>query len=185
MIIQGGFIMFKSIITEEQKEELRNDILTGSFTLRELGQKYGVSGERIRQISLKMGVPHFQIKHELKKEKARARSEKKWGKERLSGTALYDAQRAKFRQKKANNKKWEWTIEFGDLEWPDKCPVLGIPLNYFVDTFRQEDSPSIDRIDSSKGYIPGNVVVISYRANRIKNDGTPEEHAKIAEFFTR
>ena len=39
---------------------------------------------------------------------------------------------------------------------------------------------SIDRIDSTKGYEKGNVWVISGRANRIKNDATPEELMRIA-----
>jgi hypothetical protein len=40
---------------------------------------------------------------------------------------------------------------------------------------------SIDRIDPSKGYTPDNVWLISQRANRIKNDATPEELKLIAE----
>lgn len=36
-------------------------------------------------------------------------------------------------------------------------------------------SPSLDRIDSSKGYVKGNVRVISARANMLKNNATVEE----------
>lgn len=39
---------------------------------------------------------------------------------------------------------------------------------------------SLDRIDPRKGYVKGNVWIISYRANLIKNDGTAEEHEMIA-----
>lgn len=46
---------------------------------------------------------------------------------------------------------------------------------------KQDDSYSLDRIDSSKGYIKGNVWVISLRANRIKNDSTPDELRLIAD----
>lgn len=42
---------------------------------------------------------------------------------------------------------------------------------------------SLDRIDIHKGYIPGNIAIISYRANNIKNDGTWEKHQKIADFI--
>lgn len=63
------------------------------------------------------------------------------------------------------------------LPLPKVCPVLGILINYkgtgakgFIN-----DSPSIDRINSSKGYIKGNVCIISWRANRIKSDATLDE----------
>jgi hypothetical protein len=96
----------------------------------------------------------------------------------------YQAFREKFRRKKASNYKHEWTIDFGDLTFPTHCPVLGIQLDYFTHE-RQENSVSFDRIDPTKGYIKGNVVVMSWRANRIKNDGTAEEHQKIADFLNQ
>jgi hypothetical protein len=62
--------------------------------------------------------------------------------------------------------------------------LLGIELDYFAER-TQENSPSFDRVDSSKGYVKGNVIVCSWRANRIKNDGTAEEHRKIYEFLSK
>lgn len=44
-----------------------------------------------------------------------------------------------------------------------------------------DDSYSLDRIDSSRGYVKGNIWVISLRANRIKNDSTVEELRLIAD----
>ena len=90
----------------------------------------------------------------------------------------------KFRAKKYNaiSAGIEWDIDFGDLEFPVTCPVLGIEIDYWADT-RQENSVSFDRIDSTKGYVKGNVLIMSWRANRIKNDGTAEEHKKIYEFM--
>ena len=54
---------------------------------------------------------------------------------------------------------------------PVTCPVLGIPL-FFHRNKVQDDSISFDRIDSSKGYTVDNLVVVSYRANKIKTDAT-------------
>lgn len=42
---------------------------------------------------------------------------------------------------------------------------------------------SVDRIDNTKGYVPGNVIVVSYRANRIKSDADTTELLKIARFY--
>lgn len=71
-------------------------------------------------------------------------------------------------------------------EMPDTCPILGVPLNYAGGSPRDRDySPSIDRIDSSRGYNSGNVHVISWRANRIKNDSTPDELLKIAIYMQK
>lgn len=62
-------------------------------------------------------------------------------------------------------------ISLEDVPVPELCPVLGIPL------FRGKgkltnNSPSIDRKVPAKGYVKGNVLVISYRANRLKYDCT-------------
>ena len=62
--------------------------------------------------------------------------------------------------------------------------LLGIELDYFAEV-RKEASASFDRVDNTKGYIPGNVLVISWRANRIKNDGTAQEHRQIADFIDK
>ena len=66
-----------------------------------------------------------------------------------------------------------------DICIPEFCPVLGIPLERGIKKLC-DSSPSIDRIDSSRGYVRGNVAIISLRANMIKNCGTAEEHERIA-----
>jgi hypothetical protein len=59
------------------------------------------------------------------------------------------------------------------------CPILGIPLSW--SSMREggyqllPSSPSLDRIDPAKGYVKGNVWIISHRANTIKNNATHEE----------
>lgn len=67
---------------------------------------------------------------------------------------------------------------------PATCPLLGIPLT--PGTKRHKDcSPTVDRIVPELGYVEGNVWVISYRANRIKNDATVEEFLAIADGLRR
>tara|TARA_Y100001938_G_scaffold104877_1_gene143123 strand:+ start:1883 stop:2233 length:351 start_codon:yes stop_codon:yes gene_type:complete len=61
---------------------------------------------------------------------------------------------------------------------PKKCPYLGIDL--IVGKIGGLDSsPSLDRIDNTKGYIKGNVQIISRKANQIKNNASFEEFEMI------
>ena len=61
---------------------------------------------------------------------------------------------------------------------PKKCPYLDIDL--IVGKIGGLDtSPSIDRIDNSKGYVKSNVQIISRKANQIKNNATFEEFEMI------
>ena len=52
---------------------------------------------------------------------------------------------------------------------PKRCPALGIELRRGTNRRRIDQSPTLDRIDPNKGYVPGNVVVISFLANLIKS----------------
>jgi len=56
----------------------------------------------------------------------------------------------------------------------NKCPVFGFALEWNGEGFR-ETSPSIDRIDSSKGYTKENIQIISWKANRIKGYASVED----------
>ena len=67
----------------------------------------------------------------------------------------------------------EFSISVSDLSLPEVCPYLGVKID--LSGSRSRYGPSIDRIDSGLGYVPGNVEVISALANRMKNDATPEE----------
>ena len=91
---------------------------------------------------------------------------------------------AKVRSKKNQT---EFSITLEDLlPIPEYCPVFGIKLNYNGNKGQHgfvNDSPSIDRIDSSKGYIKGNVQIISWRANRIKSDATIQELDQLVTFL--
>jgi hypothetical protein len=85
-------------------------------------------------------------------------------------------------KKTAKSKGLDFNIDASDIVIPDECPVLGIKLQIGVGT-RSDNSPSLDRIVPSKGYTKGNVIVISWRANRLKQDATIEEMDAIASFY--
>lgn len=92
--------------------------------------------------------------------------------------------RAKKRAKETNV---PFTITKEDISVPDVCPVLGIPLEFGGGTGveNRANSPSLDRIIPELGYVPGNIAVISYRANLLKSNGTLEEHKMLVEWLTR
>lgn len=62
-------------------------------------------------------------------------------------------------------------IELSDIKIPDKCPILGIEFSK-----RDVDAaPSLDKIIPDKGYVKGNIQVISNKANRMKSNASIEE----------
>lgn len=74
-------------------------------------------------------------------------------------------------KKRQRERGYEVNIDTSDIVIPPHCPILGIPL--IIGQY--DNSPTLDRIDNSRGYVKGNVQVISYRANRFKSDATFEE----------
>ena len=72
---------------------------------------------------------------------------------------------------------------------PSHCPVLGTPLEWSArrghGSHALPNSPSLDRIDPSKGYVKSNVWIISNRANAIKNDASHEELKLVTEAVGR
>jgi hypothetical protein len=67
-----------------------------------------------------------------------------------------------------------FTIRVEDIVIPTRCPVFGVKLQRARNR-ATGNSPSLDRIINSRGYVPTNIWVISRRANSIKNDTTIEE----------
>lgn len=80
-------------------------------------------------------------------------------------------QQAKHRAKAKNIL---FNIDLSDVVIPKICPILGLPLKTTVDGDR-DLSPSIDRIDNTKGYIKSNIQVISCKANSMKHTATESE----------
>ena len=162
-------------------------LLREGHTYKYIALLVGVSKQRIYQIA-----KEFNLTKKEKKQNALADKWEyqftRWGQFFVNGK-IHDKEFAlickeKFSQKKANATRVGilWEIKFHEIEWNTVCPILGITLDYFADN-RQENSPSFDKINPDLGYISGNVCVMSWRANRIKNNGTAEEHRKIATFL--
>lgn len=81
-------------------------------------------------------------------------------------------------RKRARKNGLDFDISVDDIELPSVCPLLGVEVKHMHEN--RANRPSIDRIDNTKGYIKGNVVVVSLRANIIKSDATASELRTIA-----
>jgi len=80
----------------------------------------------------------------------------------------------------AKQRGLEFSITEEDLVVPEHCPIFGFKME---PGGKRSTSPSVDRIDNTKGYIPGNVVVVSVKANHVKSDCSMEELKRLVEFY--
>jgi hypothetical protein len=97
------------------------------------------------------------------------------------GWLKYNLKQARWRAKR---KSVPFSIVVEDIYLPEYCPVLGTRLNYFRSSGRNRyNVPSLDRVDPNRGYEPGNVRVISHRANTLKNNATISELKAVIRYM--
>lgn len=77
------------------------------------------------------------------------------------------------------------TIKVKDIPKPDVCIYLGCLLDWSFTESRKWNNPSIDRIDPTGGYVPGNIQVLSDLANRMKQNATVEQLLAFARGIIR
>ena len=114
----------------------------------------------------------------LRKERSVETNKKRFDPNAISKTTEYKMlARAKSRAKKNN---LAFNIELDDIVIPERCPLLGIKIES-TEVRNSPNNPSLDKIIPEKGYIKGNVWVISNRANTLKNDATLTELKTLVE----
>jgi hypothetical protein len=77
-----------------------------------------------------------------------------------------------------------FNLRWQDINMPTHCPILGLKFETSA-SGGSDNSPTIDRIIPSVGYIASNVHVICMKANRIKNNATASEVQAVANFLWR
>lgn len=83
---------------------------------------------------------------------------------------------------RAKQKGLPFDLSHEDIYIPRFCPALGIPLRAGRGVLA-DSSPTLDRISPAAGYVRGNVLVVSNRANRLKGDATWSELIRLAAFY--
>lgn len=121
-------------------------------------------------VKRKKSLDHYYKNHDVNKVLRRLKA-----KDNLSNNTFgYLFTHAKNRAKKRGI---EFSLSKEDVYLPDQCPVLGTSF-----VVRTQYAMSLDRIDSTKGYIKNNVQVISKKANTMKSNASEIELKKFADW---
>lgn len=149
------------------------------LTYQKIGDRFGISRQRVEQILKKkfnirgkIWIPRYQKEEEIQ----RLKRFKKYGK---ADPLTKEEKIIQFQLGRTRARCQQYGIPF-DLKikdffpLPKLCPVLGIELQYINRSRKQASRDawaSFDRLDPNKGYVQGNVYIISFKANRIKHQG--------------
>ena len=87
-------------------------------------------------------------------------------------------------RRRARKQGVPFAITKEDINIPEVCPALGIKIGK-SEGVSGPFSPTLDRVVPDMGYVKGNVLVMSARANRIKTDATWDEIQMLADFYKR
>ena len=163
--------MLTETLTTSNEEALRQQLVELTAQLDEINKKKQRNREKAR------------LWYENNREKMRARMRRYMSETIEGGKTRSQLYYEKYRfgsfenrlalmltsaKNRCKNKGIEFNITKDEIARRETCPISGVILN-FSSTKISDESPTLDRIDPSKGYVPGNVWVISYRANRIKS----------------
>lgn len=83
---------------------------------------------------------------------------------------------------RAKQQRVPFNLRREDVTIPTHCPVFGMKLEIGPGKVHSA-SPTLDKIRPELGYVRGNVAVISYKANRLKSNATPDDLETVARWL--
>lgn len=88
-------------------------------------------------------------------------------------------------KRRARENGMEFALTKADIVFPERCECCGqiMEIGTTPNGGPTRNSPSVDRIDSSRGYVPGNIAFICHRCNVLKKDGTIAEFEQILAYM--
>lgn len=103
------------------------------------------------------------------------RYQKQWLKENPERRILHQI------KSKARKEGVKFNLTLEDIVIPKVCPVFGVPF----DRRNKLRTTSVDRRNNRKGYVKGNIQIMSVLANVMKNRATPAELLRFAEWINK
>lgn len=131
------------------------------------------------------GLRHYYIKSCGCLQREIGKNNKNWkGYEEISGTywknLLYGAKKRDLNITVSIQDIWK---QF--LEQKKKCALTGLDLTFNKRANDTTGNASLDRIDSSKGYVKGNIQWIDKRVNQMKNNFSLQEFLFLCKLITQ
>jgi len=140
----------------------------------EIARRFGCSQTSVGRLLRQAGVGRVPLRGGFRTGNNRGF---KHGKSRTLEYSLFHGAKGR-----AKDQGIEFSLSLDDIVIPEKCPILGIPLfpNNTGKAKPGPNSPTVDRVDNSKGYTKENYWIISFRANTLKSDATIQELRALA-----
>lgn len=166
--------MNTKICTKCKKEKSINEFYKDSNSKDGLTSRCKACHKKYRDINREKQRLYMQNLRSTKNEIIKERKRNAWRTSDVRKILLMQA------RSRSNRKNIDFNIELEDIIIPELCPLLNIPFIRGVKN-DYEYTYSLDRIDPSKGYIKGNVWVITKLANSMKNSASKEQLITFAE----
>ena len=176
---------YKKKYYEKNKERLRDKARKWDKE-NEYSKKYYQSNkEHCRKIN-----KEYRKKHKVRLNKLSSKTNKKaWGD---FNSPVWFNRRCSVIKARARARELDFNLDAEYLKsiFPKdkRCPALGIPfkvLDIYAKGKELQQKVSLDRIDSSKGYIKGNVQWVSLLANVITSNATPDQVIQVGQYFKK
>ncbi len=178
-------------LTALQRQEIQRRYAVGDVSQQSLADEFGTSLNAVRYAintaKIKAGCKASYRRHQQARQtSARARYAETPRAPGLSRTVKqrdFASHLLRSARKGAKRYGVVFCLSKADIVIPETCPVYGVQLDQLADPY-SPNLPSLDRVDSTEGYVPGNVRVISWAANRDKANLSVEQLLALAEYVT-